>query len=505
MLPQSYRPKTFVFLISLSGLFALTENAAATAMQSQFGLAAKWKGAPSKQDNLSNKGFFYREGNTYYERTAELPNTGECSQVLVANDRKVDISYLHCSDEALARDGEPEEITKDFSIPEGLARRVHFWRRVYTMYSINDYVLHSSEFPEVVLEIGRYAEPAREVTAAANVKRVLRDRERHYRDLLLAMHFNRNVGSFSFDPVMQRLARQMAHIKDPNKFRIVANSLRVQRGQREYIARGIEHASRYLPLIESEFLKQGAPVELAKIAFVESSFNINAVSKVGASGVYQFMNFTAKPYLRIDDNIDERRDPIKSGAAAAKLFLTNHRILKSWPLAVTAYNHGPYGILRAAKKAGSSDLVHLVYNHSGGMFGFASKNFYTSFLAILSTMESREKYFPGVQISKPIDYQEYRLPSALSIAHLRKKFNLSIDEIAQLNPDIERRHIVRGGLLPRGFVLKVPSDKTGDRNAALDLSGYEFAEEITTEPMGESHYRFINMAHDRIMWLQEGR
>lgn len=495
-------PKTFTILMAVTGAFLVSEGAMATALQPEFGLAAKWKG---EQATGQNKGFFYREGNAYYERTADLPEAAECSQVLVANDRNVDISYLHCSNEALARDGEEEEITKDFKIPQGLARRVHFWRRVYTMYSINDYVLHSSEYPEVVLEVGRYAEPAREVTAAANVKKVLRDRQKHYRDLLLTMHFNRNVANFSFDPVMQRIARHMAHITDPNKYKIVANSMRVQRGQREFIAQGIEYASRYLPIIENEFMKQGAPIELAKIAFVESSFNINAISKVGASGVYQFMTFTAKPYMRIDDNIDERRDPIKSGAAAAKLFLTNYRILKSWPLAVTAYNHGPYGLLRASKKAGSTDLVHLVHNHSGGMFGFASKNFYTSFLAILSTMESREKYFPGVRIDKPIEFQEYRLPSAISIAQLRKKFNLSVDELVQLNPDIERRHIMRGGILPRGFVLKVPLNKTGDRNAALDLSGHKFAEEITIEPMVESHFRFLNMANDGILRLQEVR
>src|SRR5690606_12104818 len=156
------------------------------------------------------------------------------------------------------------------------------------------------------------------------------------------------------------------------------------------------------------------------------------------------------------DHIDERRDPIKAGVAAAKLFQTNYKILGNWPLAITAYNHGAYSLKRAVAKLGSNDLPYLINRYDNASFGFASKNFYCEFLGILSTLENKGKYFPDIKEDKPLVFQEYRLPRGLSIAYLRKKFNLSVDDILNLNPDIDRRHVLRGGYLPRGYVLKMP-------------------------------------------------
>lgn len=405
------------------------------------------------------KGPFGLEGLNYAQMINDLDDDN-CVPAVVNKVSNVEISLLHCSDDALEDDGEGEQITSNFTIPDELARRVNFWHRIYTMWTSDDFVMHSAEYPEVVLEVGKYMDPnAPEGLKVKSVKRVLQDRQRKYAKILMMMHYNRNAQSFEFDPIMRRIAKMMAHIDNPNKYKIVANSLRTQRGQRNFIEKGITYSSRYLPIIESEFVKRGIPPELARIAFVESSFNIKAVSKVGASGVYQFMRFSAKPNLIVDDVIDERRDPIKAGIAAAKMFQANYQILQNWPLAVTAYNHGPYSLQKAVRRLGSTDLTYLINHYDNSAFGFASKNFYTEFLAILATYEDRSKHFPNALIEKPIAFKEMKLTKSQSIASLRKQLKVSAEALAELNPDIERRHIIRGGMLPRGFVLKLPMDE----------------------------------------------
>lgn len=449
---------------SLSRLAAITIVGGLAALI--FG-PSKAHGSDGKKPPIGQS-HFSKEAQLYVERSASLGDADECVPIEVAKVRDVSIMFPHCSDQAIKKDGEEEEITKNFTIPESLARRAHFWRRIYSIWSIDDFVLHSAEYPEVIMEVARSDSALSDAAKIEGAKKTLRDRQKHYRNILLTMHYNRKLPSFEFDPVMNRLARSMAHLTDPNKYLVVANSLRVQRGQKEFIGRGIQTSTRYLPVIEGEFIRRGLPPELARIAFVESSFNVKAVSKVGASGVYQFMRFTAKDFMTVNDAIDERRDPIKAGYAAARLFEMNYKILGNWPLAITAYNHGAFSLKRAVKKLGSNDLIYLINKYDNRSFGFASKNFYCEFLGLLSTYEHRDVYFPDVKEEKVIAYTEYKLPSALSVAHLRKKFNLTVEEVLDFNPDIDRRHAMRGGILPRGYVFKIPQSKSGEQTAALD-------------------------------------
>ncbi len=249
----------------------------------------------------------------------------------------------------------------------------------------------------------------------------------------------------------------MAHIKQPNKYLLVSQSLRVQRGQRDFIERGLLPASRYMTALEEEFRKVGVPLELTKLAFVESSFNVLAYSKVGASGIYQIMPATAKQYgMKESDFYDERRDPVKSARAAAKLLKLNYKITGSWPLSITAYNHGVGSIKKAIRKTRSSDITHIVHNYEAKSFGFASQNFYTGFLGLLATLEEKEKLFPNVKFDQPIKFQNVKLKRPISISIILRRSHVTPDEFAELNPDIFRRYIKRGGILPQGYVVKLP-------------------------------------------------
>ena len=130
---------------------------------------------------------------------------------------------------------------------------------------------------------------------------------------------------------------------------------------------------------------------------VESSFNPAAYSKVGAAGLWQFMRSTGRRYMRIDNSVDERLDPFRSTEAAAQLLSYNYRLLGTWPLALTAYNHGAAGMRRAKEAMGTDDIVKIVRQHKSPSFGFASRNFYVSFLAALEIDSHPDKYFSDLK------------------------------------------------------------------------------------------------------------
>jgi membrane-bound lytic murein transglycosylase D len=144
------------------------------------------------------------------------------------------------------------------------------------------------------------------------------------------------------------------------------------------------------------FSKKNLPRELLAIPFLESSFNPVAQSKVNALGAWQFMPFISKHFVpKRRDNIDYRRSIGVSSISAAFLMEQNFKILKSWDLAVTAYNSGTKNILNTKKnlKKDRISLVDIIENGKSKSFGFASKNFYSEFLALVHTLAYRDEIF----------------------------------------------------------------------------------------------------------------
>src|SRR5204862_3197364 len=127
------------------------------------------------------------------------------------------------------------------------------------------------------------------------------------------------------------------------------------------------------------------------LPLVESSFE-NVKSKAGAVGVWQFMRGTGRQYLKIANNVDERLDPTKAATAAARMLRDNYDALGDWPIAITAYNHGRAGMMRAKDQYGSS-LVTIINDYNGPVFGYASMNFYTEFLAAVEVYKNYPQFF----------------------------------------------------------------------------------------------------------------
>jgi LysM repeat protein len=136
------------------------------------------------------------------------------------------------------------------------------------------------------------------------------------------------------------------------------------------------------------------------LPLVESSYE-NATSKAAAVGVWQFTRATGRQYLRISGRVDERREPMKAAQAAARLLRDNYKALGSWPLALTAYNHGRGGMMRA-KAAHGSDLPTIISDYRGPVFGYASMNFYTEFLAAVDVYTNYQQYFGALVLDRPL-------------------------------------------------------------------------------------------------------
>ncbi|HEV7446202.1 MAG TPA: LysM peptidoglycan-binding domain-containing protein, partial [Steroidobacteraceae bacterium] len=150
-----------------------------------------------------------------------------------------------------------------------------------------------------------------------------------------------------------------------------------------------------------------------------------------------------------------------STEAEAQLLAYNYRLLGSWPLALTAYNHGAEGVRRAKETLGTDDIVRIVRTYKGRTFGFASRNFYVSFLAALEIDRNPEKYFGGVERSTEARFQEVTVPGFVQMSALERALRIDHQRLRELNPALLRsvwdgqRHV------PKAYHLRLPMD--GDK------------------------------------------
>lgn len=212
--------------------------------------------------------------------------------------------------------------------------------------------------------------------------------------------------------------------------------------------------------IESVFASKGMPDELKFLPHVESSFNYLAYSKVGAAGIWQFMRSTARLYkLKVGYVVDERRDVIKATQAAASLLKDNYRTLESWPLALTAYNHGAQSMKRAIRKLGTKDIHEIIANYNGRRFGFASKNFYATFMATVLISKNPEQYFKSFKKPKPLAYSKLILPKPITVKQLADALKVPKKTIKDYNPSIRGSAFRSPLFLPKGFVFYFPKSE----------------------------------------------
>ena len=246
-----------------------------------------------------------------------------------------------------------------------------------------------------------------------------------------------------------------------------SRNIRAQLGQKDRFREGIERSGLYISEIKSILKQYGLPEELSVLPHVESSFQIGAYSSAGAAGIWQFTRGTGRLFMRVGYDIDERRDPILATHGAAKLLKRNFESVRSWPFAITAYNHGLQGMKRAKKKFGNN-FVKVVNKYRSRTFGFASQNFYAEFLAALHVVRNQNKYFPNLVIKKPLNMISFSLPDYIGIRTAMNYFDMSRDEISQANPSLRRPVLNGEKRIPRGFVFQAPVGKVNNMVARYD-------------------------------------
>jgi membrane-bound lytic murein transglycosylase D len=223
----------------------------------------------------------------------------------------------------------------------------------------------------------------------------------------------------------------------------------------------LKRAAPYLEYKEYIFAQEGVPKEVARLPFVESMFLDSAKSHVGAVGMWQFMPYTGKQFMRISSYIDERRSPLKAALAAARLLKANYQDLGTWPLAITAYNHGPGGMARAKRVHGTSDLGYLIKNYKGKAFGFASKNFYGELLAVQDVFAQNQGLYRQYSSAFGKKLDAIALSQPMTISQVLDATGLERVEFRKYNPDFLKPAFkkYRKKTLPQGFVIVLPREK----------------------------------------------
>jgi membrane-bound lytic murein transglycosylase D len=334
--------------------------------------------------------------------------------------------------------------------PPELQADVDFWIRVYSEISTGEGFLHDERDLSLV-----YRKVKFESDVSPRARREAVDTER---EKIEAMLRHLASGATDLNEEEQRLAALFGSKASVTRYAEAARNVRFQLGQSDRFREGLERSGTWEVHIARTFANLGLPAELAALPHVESSFNPAAYSKVGAAGLWQFMRGTGKRYLRVDDAVDERMDPFRATEAAAQLLDFNHRFLGSWPLALTAYNHGAAGMRRARDSMGTEDIATIVRGYKSPSFGFASRNFYVSFLAALTIDRNPDRYFKDLKRHPEAHFAEVELPAYVPMPALQKLLKIDKDKLASLNPAVRPAVWNGSRFLPKGYRLRLPED-----------------------------------------------
>ena len=349
-----------------------------------------------------------------------------------------------------------------FERPPELERDVQFWIRVYTEVGTDQGLLHDDWNLGVVYEVLSFDHDL----APRERATIIDGKKKHYRELLarFAAGDTQNLNEEE-----QRILAAFGEHASAPVFKAAMDGVRFQLGQANRFREGLMRASIWESHISRTLSQRGVPGEIAALPHVESSFNPAAYSKVGAAGLWQFMPSTARRYMRVDSLVDERMDPFTATEAAANLMLYNYRLLGTWPLAITAYNHGPGGLLKAQTDLGTSSIATIVRRYNGATFGFASRNFYVAFLAALDVDRNAEKYFGPIPKQPDAESTTVELPDYIPMSALIAAFNIDLGAMRALNPSL-RPPIWNGArFVPRGYALRLPGT-VGDKQIETALS-----------------------------------
>ena len=231
----------------------------------------------------------------------------------------------------------------------------------------------------------------------------------------------------------------------------------------------------YIPIFEEIFSHYGLPDELKYVAIIESALNPNAVSRVGAVGMWQFMIKTAKSYgLEVNSLVDERRDPFKSADAAARYLTDLYNIFGDWNLAVSAYNCGPGNVNKAIRRSGSRNYWD-IYRY----LPRETRGYVPAFVGSMYAMKYSKDYgLSAGPMMLPAQVDTFEISRNLHFQQISDLTGVSIDELRGLNPQYVK-DIIPGD--SKTYILRMPFQYTSSFLANED-SVYTYKADVYLQP-----------------------
>ena len=347
-----------------------------------------------------------------------------------------------------------------FPRPAELEPAISFWVRVYTEVNTKSGFLHDSQNLDVIytdLRLNRRAIEAR--------------RSQIQEDLRVLATGERGQLTDSQSEILELWPIDVSN----QTLRAAASNVRWQLGQSDRFLGGLQRSGAYRQHINNVIREKGLPAELGVLPHVESSFNPGAFSSASAAGMWQFTRATGQRFMRIDHIVDERMDPYTATSAAMSLLEYNYSVLGTWPLALTAYNHGAGGIARAVRETETTDIEKIVANYKGRSFGFASRNFYAQFLAVNEVERNAVEHFGAVRFNPAPNFREVETDAFIDAEVFASSVGISLEQLRADN--LALRPVVWEGnkRIPAGFKIKMREEvvPSGDI-LAMVLADFKF-------------------------------
>ncbi len=226
------------------------------------------------------------------------------------------------------------------------------------------------------------------------------------------------------------------------------------------LALSLEQGAPYLPYIRQKLIELNMPLELQYLPIVESNFKITAVSKTGATGMWQFMENSMAPFLKKNSWYDERLDPWLSTDAALTKLCDNYKMFGDWEIAIAAYNCGAGAMSRAKKKNPGKDFWALA---TSGALRTQTAEYVPKLLAVCDIILNAE-YYGALEVGvayhlteeKKTDYSYVTTKGMYSLSEIAEEAGISKKVLEELNPSLKRRCTPAGEL----YKLRVPKDMT---------------------------------------------
>ncbi len=390
-----------------------------------------------------------------------------------------------------------------FPLGPEVQARIDFWKLIFTKYGENQLVFHHRDYPEIiysVLDLTEYVESYHGWEYETFSKQAIDEEYTRVKSMLNKLASGKDPET----PAERRLYNLFSKLPGSTSTNLreatTDDNLRYQRGTKERFEQGLIRSGRYLPEMEKIFRANSLPVELTRIPLIESSFDYNAYSSVGAAGIWQFMRATGKKNLCINNLVDQRRDPIAATRAASEYLSHAYDVLGDWSLAVTSYNHGINGVLKASKTVGAKDLNKIIREYEGNSFGFASKNFYAEFMAALEIEQNIHRYFPGLVKETPPNFEEIKLSSPMKYKNFVNLCGLSPEQVAELNQHLMKPVISGRQTIPVGTSVRVPKSAAANFLAkAVTVFKEEMEKEkIKIKAIGQAEKFYIVQMGDNL-------